>query len=105
MGKAFVRQEFRLPSNPSRVRKKPVVKQTKYAGLAEAAGLDFRPCVFDTHGACDPQGMTLLRFIARAWGNRFDIVPSRAVPLVIQRVSATLMRGIAQLLLANVAGT
>jgi hypothetical protein len=81
------------------------VKQTKYSVVAEAAGLDFRPCVFDTHGACDPQGMKLLRYIARAWGNRFDIVPSRAVPLVIQRVSATLMRGIAQLLLANVGGT
>ena len=73
----------------------------KYAPIARALGIDFVPLVFDTHGAVNEQGARFLRMLARSWGYQFDIVPSRAVPLINQRVSAVLMRGFAQLLLAN----
>ncbi len=78
-------------------------KLVKYGPIALALGFDFVPLVFDTHGAVGEQGTAFLRMLARAWGGQFDILPSRAVPLITQRVSAVLMRGYAQLLLANAA--
>ena len=76
-------------------------KLAKYGALALGARVSLMPCVFDTHGACSASGMELLRFIAREWGRQFDLRPCRSVPLVMQRVTTTLMRGIARLLCAN----
>ncbi len=78
-------------------------KFTTYGAAAAAAGVDFVPLVFDTFGALNVEGVKLLRFVARAWGYQFDIVPARSVPLINQRFSAVLNRGLAQLLIANAA--
>ena len=78
-------------------------KVSKYAAVAAASGVDFTPVVFDTFGALNVEGVKLLRFVARAWGYQFDIVPARSVPLINQRFSAVLNRGLAQLLIANAA--
>jgi hypothetical protein len=76
-------------------------KRAKYGAHARDADVTLMPCVFDTHGACSATGLELLRFIAREWGRQFDLRPCRSVPLVMQRITTTLMRGIARLLLAN----
>jgi hypothetical protein len=42
-----------------------------------------------------------VKTIARRWGHRQDIGPSRAIPIVMQRLSSLLMRGICRILLHN----
>ena len=76
-------------------------KWAKYGGAASNAEVLFKPCVFDTHGACAKEGLEVLRLVARAWGRQFDLAPCRSTPLIFQRVSFTVMKGVARLLLAN----
>jgi hypothetical protein len=78
-----------------------VLKQRKYAAIAEAAGVDLAPVAIDTLGAICSSGVDVLRRIAMRWGNRFDIKPPRSIPIVMQRISSIVMRGICRLLLIN----
>ena len=77
------------------------VKQRKYGQAAIDNGSAFHPIVFDTLGAIGDSGLEVVRTIARRWGHRQDIGPSRAIPIVLQRLSSVLMRGICRLLLHN----
>ncbi len=80
-------------------------KHRKYADATSPsegnADVQLMACVFDTMGACNKEGLQLLRFVASAWGRQFDLKPCRSVPLVFQRVSTLVNRGLARLLLAT----
>lgn len=62
----------------------------------------FTPFGMDVLGALGPAAIELLRPLARAWGWRKDIGPSRAVPLVAHRIIAAGMEQIASMLVANI---
>jgi hypothetical protein len=77
------------------------VKQRKYGAEATEAGVAFAPVVFDTMGAIGQAGLDVVKAIARRWGHRLDIGPSRSIPVVLQRLSGLVMRGICRILLHN----
>jgi hypothetical protein len=58
-------------------------------------------CVVDMFGAWGQQAVALITKLAHAWGHRFDLHPSRAVPLVFGALSTRFQSGVAKLLLAN----
>jgi hypothetical protein len=77
------------------------VKTVKYGALATAARVVFAPVVFDTLGALGDSGLETMKFIATKWGQRFNLAPSRAITVVMQRLSSLFMQGICRMLLVN----
>jgi len=80
-------------------------KVNDYGDLARRAGIDFTPLIVDVFGAWGESALPLLKQMAVAWGKRFDLHPSRAIPLALASVSSRLAVGVARLLLANAAAT
>jgi hypothetical protein len=72
-----------------------------YGTSADHPGVTVIGCVADTYGAWGESAVTLITKLARAWGHRFDLHPSRAVPLVFGALSTRLQSGVAKILLCN----
>jgi hypothetical protein len=76
-------------------------KVRKYGSRRDHPGVTVIGCVVDMFGAWGEQATTLITKLAHAWGHRFDLHPSRAVPLVFGALSTRFQSGVAKLLLAN----
>jgi hypothetical protein len=57
--------------------------------------------VVDVFGAWGASALPLLKHAAADWGKRYDLLPSRAVPLALAALAVRLAGGVAKLLLAN----
>jgi hypothetical protein len=76
-------------------------KVKKYGSRRDHPGVSVIGCVVDMFGAWGDQAVALITKLAHAWGHRFDLHPSRAVPLVFGALSTRFQSGVAKLLLAN----
>jgi hypothetical protein len=76
-------------------------KVRKYGSRRDHPGVSVIGCVADMFGAWGEQAVALITKLAHAWGHRFDLHPSRAVPLVFGALSTRFQSGVAKLLLAN----
>ena len=80
------------------------VKVARYGEAnAETEGISLVPMVVDTAGRWCQSAIPLLRRAAVVWGHRHDMRPARAIPLAFARVNRVLMRGLARILLLNLA--
>jgi len=76
-------------------------KRTRYEHLADRAGYDLVPVVVETFGAFGESALPLLKRMAKLWGNRIDMHPSRAIPVALCRISVAMARSVARLALAH----
>jgi hypothetical protein len=76
-------------------------KVRHYGSRHDHPGVSVIGCVVDMFGAWGEQAVALITKLAHAWGHRFDLHPSRAVPLVFGALSTRFQSGVAKLLLAN----
>ncbi len=76
-------------------------KVLRYAALAAADDYKLVPLVIDTFGAWGESALPFLKEMARAWGKRLDLHPSRSSTLMLGSLSTIHMRTIARVLLLN----
>ena len=77
-------------------------KVATYGAAADADHITLVPFVADTHGALGSSALPLLHSIARSWGARYDVGPSRSIPLTLQLINVAVMKQVAHLLLCNI---
>ena len=78
-------------------------KLESYSDLPAEAGVRLVPLCVDSLGAWNEEGLKLLKKAARAYGRRFDMSASRAIPLCLASISTVLAGEIARNIVANTA--
>jgi hypothetical protein len=76
-------------------------KIRSYGSLPEGGGVELVPVCADSLGAFNEAGFALLKKAAATWGKRFDVHPSRAIPLTLSVISTVLASEIGKLVVAN----
>jgi len=75
-----------------------LTKVTKYSSLCVAQDWAFTPIIYETLGGFGPSAAPLLSALAMKWGFRWDILPSRAKPIAMQRLACTMARAVGRTL-------
>jgi hypothetical protein len=79
------------------------VKRAKYGAAAERDGFCLVPAIVDVFGGWSDAAVPLIKSLATRWGKRLDMAPGRAIPAAFRMLSATVARGVASMLRAQIA--
>jgi hypothetical protein len=79
------------------------VKRDKYAAAAQSDAMPFIPFVLDAFGGMGASCGPLFQRIVARWGKRYNLPGHHATAIAQHRLAFVVARGVARLLLVNIA--